>query len=41
MSQAFEEVWNLSRERNISLRTAAFMLGINRVGRATILAGIT
>jgi len=41
MSQAFEEVWELSRERNVSLRTAAFMLGISRVGRATVLAGIT
>ncbi len=41
MSKAFEAVWDLSRERNISLRTAAFMLGIGRVGRATELAGIT
>lgn len=41
MSKAFEEVWELSRERDVSLRTAAFMLGINRVGRATVLAGIT
>jgi len=41
MSQAFEEVWELSREQSVSLRTAAFMLGISRVGRATVLAGIT
>jgi len=41
MSNAFEEVWELSRERNVSLRTAAFMQGISRVGRATVLAGIT
>ncbi|NOZ39583.1 MAG: glutamate dehydrogenase [Planctomycetes bacterium] len=41
MSQAFEEVWELSRERNVTLRTAAFMQGISRVGRATVLAGIT
>jgi len=41
MSTAFEEVWDLSRQRSISLRTAAFMLGIGRVGRATVLAGIT
>ena len=41
MSQAFEEVWELARDRKISLRTAAFMLGIGRVGRATVLAGIT
>jgi len=41
MSQAFEEVWELSRDRNVTLRTAAFMQGISRVGRATVLAGIT
>ncbi|MGI9429172.1 MAG: Glu/Leu/Phe/Val family dehydrogenase [Bythopirellula sp.] len=41
MSCAFEEVWELSRECNVSLRTAAFMLGISRVGRATVLSGIT
>ena len=41
MSQAFEEVWQLSRDRDISLRTAAFMQGIGRVERATVLAGIT
>jgi len=41
MTVAFEEVWELARERDVSLRTAAFMLGIGRVGRATVLAGIT
>jgi len=41
ISAAFEEVWDLSHQRNISLRTAAFMLGIGRVGRATVLGGIT
>ncbi|HCK40947.1 MAG TPA: glutamate dehydrogenase, partial [Planctomycetaceae bacterium] len=41
MTCAFEETWELARERDISLRTAAFMLGISRVGRATVLAGIT
>lgn len=41
MTSAFEEVWELSRARNVSLRTAAFMQGIGRVGRATVLAGIT
>jgi len=41
LSTAFEEVWDLSREHEVSLRTAAFMLGISRVGRATILGGIT
>jgi len=41
MSAAFEEVWSLAQERQISLRTAAFMVGIGRVGRATFLGGIT
>ena len=41
MTQAFEEVWELSRDRDISLRTAAFMQGIGRVERATVLTGIT
>ncbi len=40
MSTAFEETWDLSRERKVSLRTAAFMLGISRVDRATTLGGI-
>ncbi len=41
LSMAFEEVWSLAQERQISLRTAAFMVGIGRVGRATVLGGIT
>jgi glutamate dehydrogenase (NAD(P)+) len=41
MSESFERVWQLSVERKVSLRTAAYMLGIGRVGRATILGGIT
>jgi glutamate dehydrogenase (NAD(P)+) len=41
MSTAFERVWALSKERKVSLRTAAYMLGIGRVGRATALGGIT
>ena len=41
ISSAFEEVWELSQQRQLSLRTAAFMLGIGRVGRATVLGGIT
>jgi glutamate dehydrogenase (NAD(P)+) len=40
LSTAFEETWDLARERKVSLRTAAFMLGISRVDRATTLAGI-
>jgi glutamate dehydrogenase (NAD(P)+) len=41
LSAAFEEVWALAQERNVSLRTAAFMTAISRVGRATVLAGIS
>jgi glutamate dehydrogenase (NAD(P)+) len=41
MSTAFERVWSLAQERKVSLRTAAYMLGIGRVGRSTILGGIT
>jgi glutamate dehydrogenase (NAD(P)+) len=41
MLEAFQEVWSLAQERQISLRTAAFMVGIGRVGRATVLGGIT
>ncbi len=40
LSAAFEEVWDMAHQQNVSLRTAAFMLGISRVGRATVLAGI-
>ncbi len=41
MAEAFEAVWQLASERNISHRTAAFMLGIGRVARATTLGGIS
>ncbi len=41
ISQAFEQVWAISNEKGCSLRTAAFVLGIGRVGQATVLRGIT
>ncbi|TWU40871.1 Glu/Leu/Phe/Val family dehydrogenase [Novipirellula artificiosorum] len=41
MNEAFETVWQTSQQHNISLRTAAFMIGIARVHRATELAGLT
>ena len=41
LAESFERVWSMSTERKVSLRTAAYMLGIGRVGRATILGGIT
>lgn len=39
LSKAFEEVWQTSQTHQISLRTAAFMLAIQRVWRSTELAG--
>ncbi|HEV3138800.1 MAG TPA: Glu/Leu/Phe/Val dehydrogenase dimerization domain-containing protein [Pirellulales bacterium] len=41
LSESFERVWTIAAERKVSLRTAAYILGIGRVGRATILGGIT
>jgi glutamate dehydrogenase (NAD(P)+) len=40
LTQAFEEVWREAYERQVSLRTAAYMIAIRRVHRATLLAGI-
>ncbi len=40
LNNAFEQIWSLARERKVSLRTAAFMLGIERVARAATLGGI-
>ena len=39
MSEAFENVWQHSSTHEVSLRTAAFMIAISRVQRATELAG--
>jgi glutamate dehydrogenase (NAD(P)+) len=41
LGQAFEQVWQLSTSRQVPLRTAAYMLGVGRVARATVLGGIT
>lgn len=40
MLDSFDRVWNLAEEKKVSLRTAAYILGIGRVGRATVLGGI-
>lgn len=40
MSDAFEKVWQESIARKVDLRTAAFMLAITRVKRATELRGL-
>jgi glutamate dehydrogenase (NAD(P)+) len=41
LTTAFEELWEKAGHRKVTLRTAAFMLGIDRVARATRLAGIS
>ena len=40
MVDSFEKVWGIATEKKIPLRTAAYLLGIGRVGRATVLGGI-
>ena len=40
LGEAFEQVWQLASSRKVSLRTAAFMLGVGRVRQATDLGGI-
>ena len=37
--RAFDNVWGLAQSKHVSLRTAAYMIGIGRVARATQLAG--
>lgn len=39
--ESFDKVWSIARDKKVSLRTAAYLLGIGRVGRATVLAGIS
>jgi glutamate dehydrogenase (NAD(P)+) len=41
LAEAFEQVWQLSMSRKVSLRTAAYMVGVGRVARATVLGGMT
>jgi glutamate dehydrogenase (NAD(P)+) len=40
LADAFENVWQLAQQKGVSMRTAAFMIAIQRVQRATELAGI-
>ena len=40
MNASFEKMWTIATEKHIPLRTAAYLMGIGRVGRATVLAGI-
>jgi glutamate dehydrogenase (NAD(P)+) len=41
LGEAFENVWRLAASRQVSLRTAAYMLGVGRVSRATVLGGLS
>jgi glutamate dehydrogenase (NAD(P)+) len=40
MRAAFETIWNLATTKKISLREAAFIVAIGRVGRATLIMGL-
>lgn len=40
MVESFDTLWRLKEERQVSLRTAAFIIAIGRVGRARVLRGI-
>ncbi len=40
MVDSFDRVWNIAQDKHVSLRTAAYIIGIGRVGRATVLGGI-
>ena len=37
LGEAFEQVWQLSTSRQVAPRTAAYMVGVGRVARATAL----
>ncbi|MFO1020141.1 MAG: Glu/Leu/Phe/Val dehydrogenase dimerization domain-containing protein [Planctomycetales bacterium] len=40
LTNSFEKVWEAAQQKKVSLRLAAYMIGIGRVGRATVLGGI-
>jgi glutamate dehydrogenase (NAD(P)+) len=40
MNRAFEQVWTVSRERGIPLRVAAFVVGVERVWKASKYIGL-
>jgi glutamate dehydrogenase (NAD(P)+) len=40
MSESFDRVWEIAESRKVPLRVAAYLLGIGRVGRATVLGGL-
>lgn len=40
MRESLDRVWRIAEEKKVPLRVAAYILGIGRVGRATVLGGI-
>jgi glutamate dehydrogenase (NAD(P)+) len=40
MTESFGRVWEIAETRKVPLRLAAYLLGIGRVGRATVLGGL-
>ncbi|HYH96266.1 MAG TPA: glutamate dehydrogenase, partial [Hyalangium sp.] len=40
IKESYERVTQIARSRKVPLRTAAFILAIGRVGKATVLRGI-
>ncbi len=41
MVKGFETIWKVASEKNVSLRTAAFIVAIGRVGKARVLRGLS
>jgi glutamate dehydrogenase (NAD(P)+) len=40
LQAGLEKVWKIAEDKKVPLRTAAYLLGIGRVGRATVMGGI-
>ncbi len=40
MRTSFDKVWSVAESRKVPLRTAAYLVGVGRVGRATVLGGM-
>lgn len=41
MDEAFVDIWTLSQDQNVPLRTASFALALQRVVRATVNRGFS
>jgi glutamate dehydrogenase (NAD(P)+) len=41
MVRGFETIWKVATEKKVSLRTAAFLVAIGRVGKARVLRGLS